>query len=149
MQYRTSSETSQAANEREKLAERIQKLLRLAGNNPSEREAAAAMERAYALMEEHNLTMAQVDAHGSGDERLQESFYGDYRGQTWARDIWSGVAKLNFCMYAYLSSERVPRYRRTPNGHIEKRPMRDVDEHLIVGTQTNVASRRRLSRRRA
>jgi len=47
MQYRTSSETSQAANEREKLAERIQKLLRLAGNNPSEREAAAAMERAY------------------------------------------------------------------------------------------------------
>ena len=62
--------------EREKLAERIAKLLRLANNNPSEREAVAAMERAYALMEEHNLTMAQVDAHGSGDERIEESAHG-------------------------------------------------------------------------
>jgi hypothetical protein len=98
------------------------------------------MERAYALMEEHNLTMAQIDAHGSGDERLQESFHGDYRGQTWARDIWAGVARLNFCMYAYLAFERVQHYRRTPEGRIEKRPMREVDEHLIVGTQSNVAS---------
>jgi hypothetical protein len=125
---------------RERLAERIQKLLRLANNNPSEREAVAAMERAYAMMEEHNLTMAQIDAHGSGDERLQESFHGDYRALTWARWIWSGVAQLNFCMYTYLSSERGQCYRRMPDGHIEKRPMREVDEHLIVGTESNVAS---------
>jgi len=100
----------------------------------------AAMERAYALMEEHNLTMAQVDAHGSGDERIQESAHGDYRGQTWARDIWAGVAELNFCMYAYASAERVQHYRRTADGRIEKQPMREVDEHLIIGTQSNVAS---------
>lgn len=123
-----------------KLAERIAKLLRLANNNPSEAEAVAAMEHAYALMEQHNLTMAQIDAHGSGDERIQESAHGDYRGQTWARSIWSSVADLNFCMYAYISYERVQRYRRAPDGHIEKRPMREVDEHLIVGTQSNVAS---------
>jgi len=126
--------------EREKLAERIRKLLRLANNNPSEREAIAAMERAYALMEEHNLTMAQVDAHGSGDERLQESFHGDYRGQTWARNIWAGVAELYFCMYAYMAAERVQRYRRTADGRMEKRPLREVDEHLIVGTRSNVES---------
>ena len=78
------------------------------------------MERAYTLIEGHNLTMAQVDAHGSGDERIQESTHGDYRGQTWARDIWAGVAELNFCMYAYM--------------------IREVDEHLIIGTQSNVAS---------
>src|SRR5262245_44063943 len=129
-----------STQEREKLAERIAKLLRLANNNPSEREAVAAMERAYALMEEHNLTMAQVDAHGSGDERVQECVDGDYRGQTWARDIWAGVARLNFCMYAYMPAERVQRYRRTADGQIEKLPRREVDEHLIVGTQSNVAS---------
>jgi len=109
-----------SVQEREKLAERIAKLLRLASNNPSEREAVAAMERAYALMEAHNLTMAQVDAHGSGDERVQETAHGDYRRQTWARRIWAGVAGLNFCMHAYVPAE--------------------VDEHLIVGTQSNVAS---------
>jgi hypothetical protein len=125
---------------RERLAERIAKLLRLASNNSFEREAVAATERAYALMEEHNLTMAQIDAHGSGDERLQESFHGDYRGQTWARSIWAGVAQLNFSMYAYMSAERVQRYERTADGQIEKRPMREVDEHLIVGTESNVAS---------
>jgi len=128
-----------SAQEREKLAERIAKLLRLANNNPSEREAVAAMERAYALMEEHNLTAAQVDAHGSGDERVQETVDGNYRGQTWARDIWAGVAELNFCMYAYMSAERSARYRRMPDGTIE-RSRREVDEHLIVGTQSNVAS---------
>jgi hypothetical protein len=125
---------------RDKLAERVAKLLRLASNNPNEREAMAAMERAYSLMEEHNLTMAQVDAHGSGDERLQESFHGDYRGQTWARSIWAGVAELNFSMYAFMTAERVQRYRRTADGHFEKRPMRDVDEHLIIGTESNVVS---------
>jgi hypothetical protein len=124
----------------QKLAERIAKLLRLANNNPSEREAVAAMERAYALMEEHNLTVAEIDAHGSGDERLQESFHGDYRGQTWARSIWAGVAELNFSMYAYLSAERVQRYRRAADGRIEKQPLREVDEHLIVGTKSNVES---------
>jgi hypothetical protein len=135
-----SAASAASAADREKLAERIAKLLRLASNNPSEREAVAAMERAYALMEEHNLTMAQVDAHGSGDERLQESFHGDYRGQTWARSIWAGVAELNFSMYAYMSAERVHRYRRGADGRIEKQPLREVDEHLVVGTQSNVAS---------
>ena len=129
-----------SVQEREKLAERIAKLLRLANNNPSEREAVAAMERAYALMEEHNLTMAQVDAHGSGDERVQETVGGDYRGQTWARSIWAGVAELNFSMYAYVPAGRAQRYLRTPDGYVEKLPRHEVDQHMIIGTQSNVAS---------
>jgi Protein of unknown function (DUF2786) len=83
----------------ERVAERIRKLLALANNNPSEAEAAIALERASALMAEHNLTMAQVDAHGTGDERVEEKHNAAYRGQTWARLIWGSVAQLNFCMY--------------------------------------------------
>jgi hypothetical protein len=62
------------AADREKLIERIRKLLALADNNPSESEAAAALERASAIMAEHNLTMAHVDALGTGDERIEERF---------------------------------------------------------------------------
>jgi len=59
---------------REKLAERIRKLLALAGNNPSEAEAAMAMERASALLAEHNLTMAEVETLGTDDERIEGTY---------------------------------------------------------------------------
>jgi hypothetical protein len=65
---------------------------------------------------------------------------GDYRGQTWARSIWAGVAELNFSMYAYVPAGRAQRYLRTADGYVEKLPRHEVDQHLIVGTQSNVAS---------
>ncbi len=105
----------------EKLADRIRKLLALAGNNPSEAEAAAAMERAYALMTEHNLSMAQVSTLGTDDERIHERHEGQKARQTWARSIWGGVARLNFCRYFYTRSLR-------------------SDLHSLVGTRANVAA---------
>ena len=42
---------------REKIIERIRKLLALAGNNPNEAEAALAMEKAQAELALHNLSM--------------------------------------------------------------------------------------------
>src|SRR3979490_353217 len=91
----------------ERLAERIKKLLALAGNNPSEAEAAAALERASAIMAEHNLTMTEVETFGSGDERVQDQYTsGDDDPQTWARMLWDAVAQLNFCFYSYYSRGR-------------------------------------------
>ena len=109
----------------ERIAERIRKLLALANNNPSEVEAAIALERASALMAEHNLTMAQVDAHGTGDERVEEKHNAAYRQQTWARLIWGSVCDLNFCLYCYWCSQR-------------REGGREVDEHKIIGTRSNV-----------
>lgn len=43
----------------EKLLERIQKLLALSANNSSAEEAALAMEKAMAMMAEHNLTTGE------------------------------------------------------------------------------------------
>jgi uncharacterized protein DUF2786 len=123
----------------ERVAERIRKLLALANNNPSEAEAAIALERASALMAEHNLTMAQVDAHGTGEERIEEKHNAAYREQTWARLIWGSVAQLNFCMYSYWHNNRGDvGWRKLPGGELEKIPPREVDEHCIIGTRANV-----------
>jgi hypothetical protein len=123
----------------EKIAERIRKLLALANNNPSEVEAARAMEHASALMAEHNLTMAQIDAHGSGDARVEETTAGAYRQQTWARLIYGGVSGLNFCLYCYSPSQRQPGWRKDERGKYHRDvPPREVDEHSIIGTRANV-----------
>jgi Protein of unknown function (DUF2786) len=121
----------------ERIAERIRKLLALANNNPSETEAAIALERASALMAQHNLTMAQVDARGSGEERIEEKHNAAYRGQTWARTIWGAVSELNFCMWYYRSSTRGERLEATDDGG-SIRIAREVDEHTIIGTRANV-----------
>jgi hypothetical protein len=123
----------------ERIAARIAKLLALASNNPSEAEAAIALERASALMAEHNLTMAQVEAHGSGEERIEEKHNAAYRSQTWARLIWGSVAQLNFCMYRYWHNNRGSvGWHVKPGGVHEKRPPREVDEHIVIGTRANV-----------
>jgi uncharacterized protein DUF2786 len=123
----------------ERIAERIRKLLALASNNPSENEATIALEKASALMAEHNLTMAQVDAHGTGDERIEEKHNAAYRQQTWARLIWGSVARLNFCMHRYWHNNRGDTgWHIKPGGKHEKRPPREVDEHIIIGTRSNV-----------
>jgi hypothetical protein len=131
------------AADREKLIERIRKLLALADNNPSESEAAAALERASAIMAEHNLTMAHVDALGTGDERIEERFDSENRRQTWARLIWSAVSELNFCMHYYYTYQRegeFPRLRLTPDGKYERIPLREVDQRFVMGTRANVES---------
>jgi hypothetical protein len=125
---------------REKLAERIRKLLALAGNNSNEHEAIAAMERASELMAEHNLTMAHVDALGTGDERVEDTYRSAHARQTWARSIWAEVAELNFCFWCYRSPTRRDYYHRLSDGRLELKPPRDVDEHILVGTRANIES---------
>jgi Protein of unknown function (DUF2786) len=105
----------------EKLADRIRKLLALAGNNPSEAEAAMAMERASALMAKHNLSMAEVQTVGTEDERIEDQSESSGRRQTWARYVWDATSKLNFCFYFY----------RKARGH-------QNDLRFIIGTRGNV-----------
>ena len=56
---------------------KIEKLLALAGNNPSEAEAQAAMLKAQKLMAEHNLDLAQFkDKPQEKKEAVTEYFQG-------------------------------------------------------------------------
>jgi hypothetical protein len=80
------------------VVERIQKILALGRRGGTEAEAAAAMAKAQKLLEEHNLTLAQVDQAQQGTARREELAQagGMYHYQ---RELWQAVAQLNFCIY--------------------------------------------------
>jgi hypothetical protein len=107
---------------------RIQKLLALANDKgATEAEANLAMEKAQAIMSEHNLTMATIAATGEkGQEsRTKEGLDGqalfDYQ-----RDLMNAIAATNYCYVSVL-------YKHTRRGS------RGAGYRLI-GTESNVAS---------
>jgi hypothetical protein len=89
--------TDQLTEEQRAGLDTVEKLLRLAGRNPNEHEAAAATAKAMAMLADLNLTLASVDETGEGggrraEERLVGGFY------EYERDLWSRIAELNFCL---------------------------------------------------
>lgn len=114
-----------------KVVDRIQKLLDLAAKNSSPHEAAAAMAKAQALMEQHNLTSDVVQANskeGMG-RREQAKVEGGTFG--FQRELWRAVAELNFCVYwsqKYLT-EGTP---GEPLSRVKRR------RHAVVGRTVNV-----------
>ena len=78
---------------------RIQKLLNLAAKNPSQEEAALAMEKANELMLKWNLSTAAVERSsgvidGKREElKVQGGFY------QYQRSLWESLAELHFCLY--------------------------------------------------
>lgn len=131
--------TEQFTPEMQKVMERIQKLLNLAANNPSEAEAASAAARAQELLQQYNLDAAIVE-RSTGKDGKREEFKtrgGFYEHQ---RDLWGAVAKLNFCLYwtqkyyeKYDKPKFVKRYNGFRDGHMQLR-------HRIVGRMVNTAA---------
>ncbi len=85
---------------KEKIINKIQKLLGLAGNNPNENERNAATAAAYEMLAKHNLQMSDVvgvlPELGPNARLVMQSIIED-----WARLIWCDVAKLCFCDVAW------------------------------------------------
>jgi len=84
--------------EQRSIIAKVEKLMRLAGNNPNEAESASATARAMELLAAYNLDLGVVEREGGdggrrGEEKLLGGFY-DYE-----RDLWHRVADLNFCLY--------------------------------------------------
>ena len=63
---------------------KIEKLLALAGNNPSEAEAQAAMLKAQKLMAEHNLDMAQFKDQPQEKKEAVTEYFKGYHNTNWA-----------------------------------------------------------------
>ena len=63
---------------------KIEKLLALAGNNPSEAEAQAAMLKAQKLMAEHNLDMAQFKDQPQEKKEAVVEYFKGYHNTGWA-----------------------------------------------------------------
>lgn len=78
--------------------EKIQKLLNLASKNPNAEEAASAAAKAQELLTRYNLDAATVEREGGVEGRREEAktrggFY------LWQRELWTAVARLNYCLY--------------------------------------------------
>lgn len=67
-----------------KIISKIEKLLALAGNNPSENEAQAALLKAQQLMAEHNLEMAQFQDKPQEKKEAHIEYFKGYHNTAWA-----------------------------------------------------------------
>lgn len=89
-------------NERAKLLDRIRKLLALATSS-NENEAAAAAEKAQAMLAEHNLSMLDVKT-SDGDDMMKDVIIDNTivtSSHPWRRPLGVVVAQLYFCSYFY------------------------------------------------
>lgn len=87
----------------EKIIDRVQKLLNLAGNNTSEAERDAAMAKALAILAEHNLTLAQVEQETTKKERKVGHMTATGRSGPWIKGTYQAIGRLYFCDYVFMS----------------------------------------------
>lgn len=106
----------------DKIIERVQKLLALAGNNPNEHEAAAAMEKAHALLAEHNLSMSSIEQTKESSKRGEFGTKTNF-SEVYYRDLWQAVGALYFCDYIWWR----------PN------PKKRETHHFFIGQPHNAA----------
>ena len=95
---------------KEKLIDKIKKLLALAGNNSNESEAMAAMAKVQELLAENNLSMADIPEgeREDDDETVMENYSDKKRHQKWQVILLLALAKINECEYfAYHDNTRV------------------------------------------
>lgn len=115
-----------------KIATLINKLLTLAKDSgATEAEASLAAEKAQALMTEHNLSMANIEAAGglTGDDGKRVKDGVDNRASyKWQRTLMAALAELNFC----YCKEEFKYHRHTTS----------FDGYQLIGRAANVASAR-------
>ena len=87
--------------EMQKIIDRVQKLLALAGNNANENEALAALEKAHAILAEHNMTMAEVGDRPetqSADQQRDSLNTDTNMPERYNKWVWQAVAQANSCL---------------------------------------------------
>jgi hypothetical protein len=127
------------------IIERLKKLIAMADRG-TEHEAAIASERMQTLLQEFNLTRAEVESR----EDKQETAATAQREKTehdrsamyqYQRDLMQTIAESNFCMYFLRDSwrndprGRHTRYDKEKDDYV---PVRRVKSHLLIGRSENV-----------
>jgi hypothetical protein len=109
---------------------RIEKLMRLAGSNPNEKEASSALEKAQSLLLAYNLDMTVVEQMaGETGRRVDEMIVGGMH--KYQRALWRHIAELNFCYYWTQKN-------RTTDANRKHLRHRFIHEHRLVGRTVNV-----------
>jgi len=125
---------------------KVEKLLRLAGKNTNEAEAAAATQKAMDLLAAYNLDLSSINEEGDSGKRSEEKLIGGF--YEYEQNVWRYVADLNFCFYwsqktwvkrekKDAKSERILDYYRRDN------ILRS--QHKLVGRTVNVAATKAMS----
>lgn len=128
------SNTQQQQADLERITERVQKLLNLAAKNPNEAEAAAATAKAMEMLAAYNLDLSTLEQGGQEggkreDSRVRGGMY------TYERELWAGIAQINFCMYFPLRE-----IVWTGERYYSKRKIKF--QHKIIGRVVNTTSTR-------
>jgi hypothetical protein len=87
--------------ENSKIVERIQKLLALSQSS-NEHEAALALAKAQALLAEHNLSVAQVQARSGAKPVYLKEVVNLNSHENWRRELLARIARQNFCRTVLL-----------------------------------------------
>lgn len=131
----------QLDEETQAVVDRVEKMLRLAGNNPNEHERAAAEAKAHEYLAKFNLNMAMIEQHGGTEngKRADENLKGGHF--EYQRDLWNAVAQLNFCMY-WNQVVRIVERKFMPNpkmnGFRKHEIVRHERQHRLVGRVHNI-----------
>lgn len=118
-------------SEKDKIVERVQKMLRLGANQgATEGERDNALRMARKTMLKHNLSPQDVEDHSprAADEQRvihKAVFY----GRPWARAVAASAARLCFCAYLYVGAKRG-----------------DDTKHIFVGRLSNAVTAAELAK---
>jgi len=111
------------------IIEKIAKLLALANQRDSEAEAALAAEKVQQMLQDHNLSMSQVEAHGGNtDDRREKKSTGRAAMYKWAQELMTALAACNFCLHT------MPEEEFTDDNGKHRRSKR----HVLIGRAVNV-----------
>ena len=116
-------------NDMNKIADKIQKLLSLAGNNPSEAEAQAALLKAQKLIAQYNIDMAKF----SGEEKIEYTLEIS-KVKANPRDNQLNIILANsFACKAIIHSGKLSFFGRKDNAQAAKSAMEFIHKTLEAG----------------
>ncbi len=121
-------------NDKQKIIDKIQKLLALS-KSPNEHEAALAAEKAQELLATYNIDVTEVEAEEAKTSVAQGSVTS--RRRAWQRVVRVSTARMYFCEYYYTSYEAEALHR--------KRGVAQYDLHFYVGEPHNIAIAKMMS----
>lgn len=105
---------------RDKLIEKVKKLLALS-QSPNEHEASAAAEKAQALLAEYNIALSEVETTSDKEDDMVMEGGVTTSSYPWQRTLSAAVAQMYLCKSFYMT------YRG-----------KGKDEHFFVGAKHNV-----------
>lgn len=113
----------------QRILDRMDKILALQKRAGTEAEALAAAAALNKLLEEHNLTVAEVERGGSAGGAVREKAAASGGMYEYQRQLWEAVAELYFCTY-----------RRGGHHAVKRGKTRWRTQHLLIGRRVNTAA---------